>query len=148
MARPKRIPTCHPERKHFAKGLCQPCYINQYSDKETLRKNAAKRAARWREKHPERKRESSRKQNLRKHGWTELRFNEYLATQQGLCAICGKELTIEHKMSGSEACTDHEHVEPPKPRGLLCGSCNAGLGQFEDNPSLLEKAAEYLRSWA
>ena len=42
---------------------------------------------------------------------------------------------------------DHEHTIPPKPRGLLCGLCNKGLGQFKDDPILLENAAIYLRKW-
>jgi hypothetical protein len=32
----KGITTCHPERKHKAKGLCEPCYFARYH--ETVRK--------------------------------------------------------------------------------------------------------------
>lgn len=28
MPRPKRVAECHPERRHHANGLCQPCYKN------------------------------------------------------------------------------------------------------------------------
>lgn len=37
----------------------------------------------------------------------------------------------------------HEHNNN-KIRGLLCGLCNKGLGQFKDSSDILKKAAEYL----
>lgn len=59
------------------------------------------------------------------------------------CHICGeqevqvvygkvKELSVDH-------CHDGGHV-----RGLLCQSCNVGLGAFKDNVNLLLAAIKYL----
>lgn len=56
--------------------------------------------------------------------------------QDGKCAICGKR---EKRL-----CIDHDHVTG-KVRGLLCHGCNLGIGNLQDNPEILTKAAKYLR---
>ena len=51
------------------------------------------------------------------------------------CAVCG---------SGASVCVDHCHATGHV-RGTLCVNCNAGIGMLDDNPDLLERAADYLR---
>jgi hypothetical protein len=70
----------------------------------------------------------------RKYGLTPEDVEEMLAAQGGLCAIC-EEAEAVH--------VDHCH-DTGRIRGLLCFRCNAALGQFDDVPSRLRKAAEYL----
>lgn len=55
-------------------------------------------------------------------------------TQKGRCVICEREgkLVINH---------DHK---TGLMRGLLCNKHNAGLGMFEDDINLLQKAIDYL----
>lgn len=95
----------------------------------------------YRAKHSKRYKELNRKSNLRRNGWTTDRVEMFKVNQRNACAICGK------FFEGNDMDADHEHTIPPKPRGLLCGLCNKGLGQFKDDPILLENAAIYLRKW-
>jgi hypothetical protein len=60
----------------------------------------------------------------------------------GRCQICGKEFDLT-KGSKFGFRIDHDH-QTGKVRGVLCNSCNIGLGFFKDNAVLLMKASEYL----
>ena len=72
----------------------------------------------------------------KEYGMTTVKFEMILKEQENKCLICGKKLI--------DPCIDHCH-KTFKIRGLLCHKCNRGLGHFDDNPELLEKAAKYLR---
>lgn len=69
---------------------------------------------------------------------------ELRAQQQGRCAICGitEELAPKGRLH-----VDHDH-ESNAVRGLLCGLCNTGLGQFKDDPKRLVAAINYLQRTA
>lgn len=58
----------------------------------------------------------------------------------GRCEICG----AEERLLKRQLCIDHNH-ETDIVRGLLCGSCNMGLGHFRDSLKLLQAAQEYLQ---
>lgn len=57
--------------------------------------------------------------------------------QNNQCAICG----INPK---DNLVVDHNHITG-KVRGLLCSSCNKGLGFFKDNIQRLQSAIVYLQ---
>ena len=64
------------------------------------------------------------------------------------CAICKRDVSKEgmdnHNYSEHYGLhVDHSH-KTGKIRGLLCQSCNAGLGRFGDNVENLMNAAFYL----
>lgn len=54
----------------------------------------------------------------------------------GNCEICGER---------KQLCVDHDHKTNTF-RGLLCNSCNVGIGYFKDKPELLIKASLYIQS--
>ena len=74
----------------------------------------------------------------RKFGITLEDYEELLARQGGVCAVCSREPT-----PGISLHVDHDH-ETGRIRGLLCFRCNNALGDLEDDPALLRAAARYL----
>jgi len=75
----------------------------------------------------------------RTYGITLDQYHEILKDQGGVCAICSKPDEVE----GRRMAIDHDH-DTGEVRGLLCGNCNRGLGNFQDNIEMLEKAKNYL----
>lgn len=66
-------------------------------------------------------------------------YNSLFEKQEGRCAICRK-----HQAEFKRAlAVDHCH-ESQKIRGLLCTSCNNGLGRFKDSKEFLANAIKYL----
>jgi hypothetical protein len=100
-------------------GACIPC--SKKSQAEWYRKNAPT---------------VSQKLILKKYGLTAEKFREMWESQKGLCAICDDLLSPHFA-------TDHDHVTGVV-RGILCRPCNLALGLFKDDPSVLQRAGEYL----
>lgn len=61
-----------------------------------------------------------------------------IADQNGVCAICKK---VPYKWH-----IDHDHTTN-EIRGLLCPTCNKGLGMFKDNIAVMQAAVEYLKRY-
>lgn len=64
-------------------------------------------------------------------------YDRLYAQQQGRCCICDE--------FHSRLCVDHDH-KTGRVRGLLCRSCNSGLGFFRDQPRHLRQAINYLEA--
>lgn len=70
--------------------------------------------------------------------------DKILEEQRGTCAICGR---VPSGKGADILVIDHDHhasLGNPM-RGLLCQSCNKGLGFFQDSVTCLESAIEYLK---
>lgn len=85
---------------------------------------------------------SQRMQYLKRYGISEDEYRQMWNSQEGACAICGKDLSL---LDPRHRHIDHEH-STGRVRGILCSRCNRGLGFFEDNPDSLATAARYLSS--
>ena len=72
-------------------------------------------------------------------------YNLMIEAQDGRCAICGNpENTIDKRTGNTRNLSvDHDH-STGLVRGLICRTCNVGIGFFKDNPSLLRACADYI----
>lgn len=69
-----------------------------------------------------------------------------LQQQNGVCAICKQKETKSRNGRLYNLAVDHDH-KTGKIRGLLCSTCNCGLGHFKDEPARLLAAAQYVSSF-
>lgn len=72
----------------------------------------------------------------RRYGVSAADVDHMIEQQQGLRAICRRELD-------AKAHVDHDHTTKSV-RAVLCFNCNGGLGQFGDDPQRLRAAATYV----
>lgn len=89
----------------------------------------------------------SRRQNLKKFfSITVQEYDKLNKIQNNLCKICLQPETKINYRTGkiNRLSIDHCH-KTRKIRGLLCVTCNMGLGHFKDNPLLLQRALDYLK---
>ncbi len=68
-------------------------------------------------------------------------YRNMLNKQKRKCAICGK----HQRKQRANFAVDHNHITG-QIRGLLCSSCNLGIGNLQDSPILLKKAVRYLEN--
>ena len=71
---------------------------------------------------------------MRTYGMSVEDLDVMLHLQHGLCAIC---------QTAPAAHVDHDH-QSGTVRGLLCFRCNAAIGQLDDDPLVLRRAARYV----
>ena len=79
----------------------------------------------------------------RKYGISLLEYSQMIISQGGKCAICGSEEGGTRNGNPKALAVDHCH-DTAKVRGLLCESCNQGIGKLKDDPTVLRKAADYI----
>lgn len=114
--------------------------VKEWTQKNREKVNASNRK-RYNSLSFEEKKKRNRKQQISLYGLTVEQYDAMLLEQKGVCAICGKQEALSSKGVLS---IDHDH-NSGKVRGLLCDTCNRGLGHFYDNVSLLHNAIKYLK---
>jgi hypothetical protein len=100
----------------------------------------ARRAAYMREWSSRNRDKVRLKATLRSWGLTEEQYFGLFERQDHRCAVCRTPQRPDRALA-----IDHCH-ETGRIRGLCCQDCNLGMGQFADDPDLLEAAARYLRA--
>lgn len=106
-------------------------------------------AKKWFEENPDRQLASKRRHNWRSYGMTPEKYNQMLAEQGGVCAICGQDEPAANGRTGKKflLSVDHDHATG-EVRGLLCNRCNRAIGLMSDSTDLLKKAIYYLQERA
>jgi hypothetical protein len=79
------------------------------------------------------------------HGITPEEFLQRAKEQHNKCKICLVDLTFD-TIKDTKAVMDHCHTTGEK-RGVLCYSCNLGLGKFKDNVDAISRAVNYLKEY-
>ena len=139
---------CHPERVHYGKGLCSPCYLTQWRaanpekvkdqqsrvrGKRVIQRKLGLRAG-WQEWAARNRVHLREARFVRKYGLTLAEHDTLAASQGGLCAICGRERPLR---------VDHDHATGVI-RGLLCHNCNVALGLLGEDAQVISLAAQYV----
>lgn len=109
-------------------GLASRCYHCVNSRRRWRREQDPLRVKRQELKH-------RKKSRAKRYGMTLEQYDTLLIDQCGRCAICDVQLKVPY--------VDHDHTSGAV-RGLLCLSCNTGLGHFKDNAQRLARAIAYV----
>lgn len=137
--------------KDGLRGDCKTCFaVRQRKWYAENRQRAIDNASAWRKANLDRARatrrahyalnkEKVREQHLlRTFGITLTQYEQLLAAQGGVCAVC-----LEPPQPGESFHVDHlgDLI-----RGVLCVRCNNALGQLREQVEIAERATEYLSS--
>jgi hypothetical protein len=126
---------------------CQSMYARSETGRAVARRSYQKnrereiaRSMAWKKANRAAYRMARREWELQtKYGMSTAEYAAMLAAQDEVCAIC----RTDDPGRGKAWCVDHDHATG-RVRGLLCWSCNNGLGLFADDPVRLKAAIEYL----
>ena len=100
----------------------------------------SRKSTEWSRKNPKTTSEYSRKRRFKIHfGITVEEYDEMLAAQGGVCAICSR------SPGARRLAVDHCHTTGVV-RGLLCDLCNWTLGLMDDDPKRLQRVITYVSS--
>lgn len=81
------------------------------------------------------------KRLLRKFGLSIDEYNRMTLEQNNCCKICNRHAA---ESNFEKLSVDHNH-KTGKVRGLLCNKCNAALGLFMDDATIINSALNYLK---
>lgn len=140
--------------KSKASGLssqCRPCrglWGKTYRESSEVKEAANTRSKKWYADNVERARKYAKENPedpvnrlLRNYGMTRYEYDLLLVSQNHKCAVC--ESPTGNKV-GHRLVVDHDH-STGQVRGLLCHSCNRGIGMLRDSAVILKRAFNYLK---
>ena len=120
------------------RSQCTPCRV-AYANERRRRPDYTPPPSATRRSHQDKARQKAnfRAWKLkRRYGITVARYDELVAQQQGMCAIC-------RRVPKTHFAIDHCH-DTGRVRGLLCIPCNTAIGFLGDRPASLQRALDYV----
>lgn len=119
--------------KGAIKSWCKQC-LRDYQNARNKTQNEKRR------KRPE-IREQQRRHNLEKYYSLSVEdYDKMMDFQGGVCFLC------KNHPKTKKLGVDHDH-KTGAIRGLLCSWCNVALGKFRDSAEIINRAAEYFKSY-
>ena len=130
----ERKAKCHPEEKHYAKGMCRTCYLKSINT-DKRRKANNESATKYRAANKHKAKDGKLKA---RYGIDRAQVQEMTEKQGNLCAICNNPMDVPN--------VDHHH-DTETVRGLLCRKCNIAIGLFKECTKTMLNAVRYLLFW-
>lgn len=101
----------------------------------------------WVEKERARNRVHGRRYFLKhRFGLTLAQWDQMLIAQSGRCYLCGDPLVSRVDIDHAHTCCPGIKSCGKCIRGLACQQCNQGIGQFQDDPDRMRRAADNLEA--
>ena len=83
----------------------------------------------------------------RTFGLTPEQFQQMIESQNRKCDLCNREFVYTPHIDHDHSCCPGKKSCGKCIRSLLCHNCNTALGNLQDSPELLRKAADYIEKW-
>lgn len=117
---------------------CKACVVARSNRSHALNPQRSKRSlARFHAKHPRYQKNYDLQRN---YGIDLAAFDRMRDAQNYACAICERP---EAALPRRTLVVDHDH-DSGHVRGLLCATCNTGIGHFADDPARMRNAIHYM----
>jgi len=108
---------------------------------EANKEKRNQQAKEWREANKATAKDRKRKEHLQERYGLTIEECNLMLNKNSKCPICDKE--FNSNVAKDRPCIDHCH-QTGKIRGIICGTCNSGIGFFNDKPEIMLKAVEWL----
>jgi hypothetical protein len=130
---------------------CRRSYVRMHYNRN--RETYVARATAWNKSNPDRRRIIAKEHYLktvdgkrdywlqRTYGITLAQYDEMVATQCGVCAVCGEPETTKDRDGETKRLAVHHSHNSDVVIALLCHACNRGIGFLRDSAKLLQNAA-------
>ena len=124
-------------------GRCRECKSAQGREWRANNQHRSHEQNKKRRASVERKEYDRLRSYPRRYGITREQYEQKRIDQGFKCYICNRNEDDGKVSRWGKLCLDHDHRDGYV-RSLLCSNCNKGLGCFQDDPEMLNLAANYL----